>query len=126
MESLIGFNFESQSQKQVDRSKLKTLQGYNSTESSGMLLKFLPELGEGLSKEDAIKNYHNLRPDFLFALHTRLKLYFGNSSKAKDLWKNVLKFWKKPKRYLASMIIINWLIHNYFVNVFNTRSVVKS
>jgi len=36
------------------------------------MLKFLPALGNGLSIEDAIQNYHNFRPVFLsLVVHIR-------------------------------------------------------
>ena len=112
-----------------------------------MMLKFLPALGDGLSKEDAIKNYHNFRQVFLSLdvlirnligplktapmmslsscmLHT-VCINVKTLLEAKDLWKNVLKFLKKPKRYLVSMKIIDWLILSYFASVFNMRSVRK-
>ena len=91
-----------------------------------MMLKFLPALGDGLSKEDAIKNYRQvflslavLIRNLIGPLKTAPMMRLSSCMlhtvcinvktllEAKDLWKNVLKFLKKPKRYLVSMKIID-------------------
>ena len=41
------------------------------------MLKFLPALGDGLSKEDAIKHYHNFRPVFL-SLAVYIRILIGS------------------------------------------------